>query len=384
MRFADVIGESNLKAELVENLNRHRVSHGQLFVGEQGSSAYPLSLAYASYLLCSNPKDGDSCGECANCYKMDRLEHPDLHLVFPVNDAKSGSSDKPTSDKYIEQWREMTLEREGYISIEEWYQRLAIENKQGIIRREEASEIIRKLSLKSFEGGYKIVIIYTPEAMGEQAANSLLKLLEEPPAKTLFLMVSSSADRIMGTIRSRVQATIVPPLSDEQVAAELQKRSLADGETAQRIAHSAQGNWGRALRICRDDQDGEVYQEFVSLMRLCYRSAYLEIFDWVNGIAGKNREFHKRFCSLSLEMLRDCYMEGIGARDLNFSIHTRGEFVSRFAPFANHTTMEDFVREYDLLLRDITRNGNTKIVFTHFALSLCKIFAIAKMELKNA
>ncbi|MFI3295466.1 MAG: DNA polymerase III subunit delta [Rikenellaceae bacterium] len=383
MRFAQVIALDKLKQQLRSDVNSSRISHAQMFCGEQGGGSYPLALAYATYIMCENPTHGDSCGECASCYKMDRLAHPDLHFVFPVNDAKASSTDKPTSDKYIQQWRDMVLDGAGYINISQWYKELGIENKQGLIRREEANEIIRKVSLKSFEGGYKVVIVFMPELLRDEAANSLLKVIEEPPAQTLFLFVSSQSDRIIGTIRSRVQSIVVPPLSDDEIAHELVAREITDRDTAQEIAHSVRGNWGRALQVAQSGEDDEIYQEFVGLMRLCYLSNYLGIFDWVNSISSRGREFHKRFCTVSLDLIRDCYMEGIGLSSLNFALPDRVAFVRKFAPFANHSTMDRFVQEYELLLRDLTRNGNSKIVFTHFALTLCKIFAIAKMEINK-
>lgn len=381
MRFSQIIGHDNLKKLLADSVDTSRISHAQLFNEIAGSGAYPLALAYASYIMCRNKTNGDSCGQCPECFKNDRLQHPDVHFIFPVNDAKSSGTDKPTSSKYITQWREYITECQGYPNISNWYQRLGIVNKQGIIRKEEASELLSKLSLKSFEGGYKIIILYQPETMNDQAANSLLKLIEEPPAKTLFLLVSDAADKIIGTIISRSQQLRVPLISDTLIEENLISRLDIDPKIVARIAHSANGSWGKAVEIAKESQDAEIYEAFVSLMRLCYTSNYLGIFEWVDGIVTSGREFHKSFCYTSIEILRNCYVKGIGIDKLNFALPEQQQFVERFAPYVNHFTIEKFIGEYELLLRDLTQNGNSKIIFTHFALTLCKIFAQAKQQL---
>lgn len=376
MQFKEVIGLDDLKSRLVDSVESGRIAHAQIFCGESGCGGYPLALSYASYLFCSNRVDGDSCGVCPSCYKMSRMEHADCHFVFPVNDPKG--DDKPTSDKYIGRWRDFVLGSGGYFSVKQWYEELKIENKQGLIRREDANELLHKMSLKSFEGGYKIVIFYLPETMRAEASNSLLKLIEEPPANTLFLFVCEDVHRLISTIKSRTQPILVPKLPAETISKRLVELGVSDADS---IARSANGNWLRAIELTKSDQTNALYDIFVDLMRLCYASNYLGIFKWVDTIAPLGRESHKAFCEFSLDLLRNCYMKGVGMDDLSFVLPSQKGFVEKFAPYVNHLTIEPFVAEYELLLRDLGQNGNAKIVFTHFALMLCKIFAQSKKEL---
>lgn len=376
MRFSEVIGLEELKSRLVSSSVIGRVAHAQMFIGDIGSGSYPLALAYATYILCHNPDNGDSCGVCPSCYKMRKMEHPDCHFVFPVNDPKG--DDKPTSDKYIVQWRNFVLGSGGYFSVKSWYEELKIENKQGIIRRDDADELLHKMSLKSFEGGYKVVVFYLPELMRVEAANALLKLIEEPPAKSLFLFVSEDSGRVLETIRSRTQHILVPKVSQDAISAKLTELGVANSAEISLISN---GNWLKALNLTKSDQEDAMYNVFVDLMRLCYASNYIGIFKWVDTIVPMGRESHKTFCSFSIDLLRNCYMRGIGMDRFSFVLPQQNGFVTKFAPYVNHLSLEPFIREYELLLRDLQQNGNAKILFTHFALMLCKIFAQSKKDL---
>lgn len=379
MLFSEIVGHNDLKKRLIESVQEQRVAHAQLFSCASGAGGYPLALAYATFLFCSDSakyERGDSCGGCSSCYKMAKMEHPDCHYVFPVNDPKG--DDKPTSDKYISQWRKFVLDSGAYFSVKQWYGEIKIENKQGIIRREDANEVLHKMSLKSFEGGYKVVVFYLPELMRSEAANALLKLIEEPPKGTVFLFVCENIHKLMETIRSRTQPILVPLLKEGEIAEKLLEIGVKNGTE---IAHCANGNWGRALELLKVDSDNSLQDIFVDLMRLCYSSNYIGIFKWVDTISPLGRESHKAFCEFSLELLRNCYIKGAGLDNLSFVLPSQKGFVEKFAPFVNHLTIEPFVREYELLLRDLGQNGNAKILFTHFALMLCKIFAISKKEL---
>lgn len=381
MQFSQIIGLNDLKKRLIDSVVGNRVAHAQIFCGESGSGGYPLAVAYATFLFCSDREKyerGDSCGVCPSCFKMSKMEHPDCHYIFPVNDPKG--DDKPTSDKYIAQWREFVEDSGGYFSVKQWYEVLKIENKQGIIRRDDANELMRKMSLKSFEGGYKIVIFYLPELMRVEAANALLKLVEEPPEKTLFLFVCEDTNRLITTIKSRTQPILIPKLDENTITEKLTQ--IGCSEPLQ-IAHCANGNWLKALELIKDDQSNALQDIFVDLMRLCYASNYLGIFKWVDTVVPLGREMHKAFCEFSLDLLRNCYIKGVGLDNLSFVLPSQRGFVEKFAPYVNHLTIEPFVNEYELLLRDLGQNGNAKIVFTHFALMLCKIFAVSKKELKR-
>ena len=384
MLFSEIIGHDKIKQQLVKSHSTGRIAHAQLFTSTQGGGGYPMALAYATYIMCKNPSATDACGVCSECYKMNKLEHPDCHMVFPVNDAKTQSDNPPTSDKYIKQWREFIVGNGGYFSVAQWYGKLAIENKQGIIRREEAAQLYAKLSLKSYEGGYKIAIVYLPELFKNEAANALLKIIEEPPAKTLFILVSENPDNIITTIKSRAQYISMRAVDDNVIAQNLIARNLvSDAKIAGKIAHSAMGSWETALSIANENaQKSQVAEQFVALMRLCYTSDYIAIFQWVETFIPLGRETHKEFANYSLMMFRNCYMKNLGLNHLAFVVPSAEQFTDKFAPFVGGKQIEQFVEQYELLLRDLFQNANAKILFTHFALSLCKIFAEAKKDLK--
>ena len=383
MLFSQIIGHDKIKQQLIDSYTTGRIAHAQLLSSTEGGGGYPMALAYATYIFCKNPSATDACGVCSECYKMNKLEHPDCHMVFPVNDAKTQSDNPPTSDKYITQWREFIASNGGYFTVNQWYSKLAIENKQGIIRREEAAQLYSKLSLNSFEGGYKIAIVYLPELFKNEAANALLKIIEEPPAKTLFILVSENPDNIITTIRSRAQYLPMRSVDESVIADNLVNKSLVQSsELALKVAHSSMGSWATAVAIASESENkSPISNQFTALMRLCYLSDYLGIFQWVETFIPLGREAHKEFATFSLNMFRNCYMKNLGLNHLSFVVPSAETFTDKFAPFVGGKQIEQFVEQYELLLRDLSQNANAKILFTHFALSLCKIFAQAKKEL---
>lgn len=381
MRLSDVVGHDITKKQLAATVADNRVSHAQLFVSDEGVGALPLAIAYAQTLLCtSRTADGDACGECANCYKMSRLEHPDCHFVYPVNKSKKAratgrSDEKPTSDQFIHLWRELILQTDGYISEEQWYDFIGLENQQGNINKEEANEILRKMSFKSVQGGFKIVIVWLPEKMMEAAANTLLKLIEEPAEKTLFLFVSQEPDRIIATIRSRTQIIRLAPLPETLIAEQLYKRGV---EHADKIAQAACGSLSRAIAMADSSCRSEDFDRFAELMRKGYANKYSELFDWAEQMAGIGRESQKMFCENSISILRDCYMTSINMPQITNTNPLTEKFVANFSPYVNHRTIELFIREFELLLSHIRQNGNPKILFSDFALKTSKILTLAK------
>lgn len=381
MLFDKIIGHDRVKEQLLHTIATGRISHAQLFVGGEGVGALPLAIAYAQAVMC---RRGTGCGECSECYKMERLEHPDCHFVFPVNKSKKARStghgdDKPTSDQFIHLWREFITSHAGYVGEQQWYEYIGIDNAQGNINREEANELMRKMSFKSFEGGYKVVVVWLPERMQEGAANALLKLIEEPAPRTLFLFVSESPDKIIPTIRSRMQTVSLADVPSETIARELVLRGACSEVDAMQIAHAASGSWSRALELCDQDGNADEYLDmFIDLMRRSYNGRYVELFDWAEQIALIGREGQKRFCQSALGVLRECYLSGLGMDHLAMSKPQSRTFVANFAPFVNHLTIEAFVAEFELLLRQIRQNGNPKILFPHFALSISKILNVAR------
>ena len=229
MQFKDIIGQEEVKRRLRETVRQGRISHALLFTGAEGTGALPLALAYAQYVNCRNRTEEDSCGECPECYRMQRLEHPDCHYIYPVNASKEAvatgrAAEKPRSEQFVHLWRQMIPETGGYLTEQEWYARLGIENQQGIINKSDANELVRQMGFKAFEGGYKTVVVWLPERLHETAANTLLKLVEEPPERTLFLFVSAEPEKIIATIRSRTQTVALAGVADDLIARELVAR----------------------------------------------------------------------------------------------------------------------------------------------------------------
>lgn len=391
MLFSEIIGHEQIKERLRETVRSGRISHALLFTGSEGTGALPLALAYAQYVHCRHRTEEDACGECPECYRMQRMEHPDCHYVYPVNTSKEAvatgrADEKPRSEQFVHLWRQVVPRWGGYLTEQEWYAELGIENQQGIINKNDANELVRQMGFKSFEGGYKTVIVWLPERLHESAANTLLKLVEEPPERTLFLFVSAEPERILATIRSRTQIVALPGVADEVIARELVARRGIEPERAEAVAHLAQGSWGAALRMTQEGANRtttEHQERFIQLMRLCYREKYLALFDWAEELAPLGREAQKQFCTTALEIVRECYLTGIGLENIAYSDPERALFCRNFAPYVSHITVEAFVAEFERLLAQIRQNGNARILFTHFAMSICKIVGTARSALKK-
>ncbi len=349
MKYSDIPGHDEIKAALRQMVRTGRLPHALLLSGAEGSVALPVAMATAQYVNCRSRTDDDSCGSCPECYKMERLEHPDVHYIYPVNTSKEAvstgrSDEKPTSEQFLHLWRRLIGETAGTLTEQEWYAALDIENKQGNINKSEANELVRKMGFKAFEGGYKTVILWLPERMHDTAANALLKLVEEPPARTLFFFVSAEPDKIIATIRSRTQHIALPGLAAGGV----------------------------------NEQQAEL---FIRLMRLCYGSKFIELFDWADEMASLGREQQKQFCAAGTSVLRSCYLLGVGMPQIAGTPEAHIQFCRNFAPYVSEVSIEPLIAEFELLLTHLRRNGNPKILFTHFAMSVSKIISHARSHL---
>lgn len=381
MQFKAIIGQEELKNHLVRSVGAGRISHAQLFTGDEGVGALPLAIAYAQYINCPNRQGGDSCGVCPSCHQIGGLAHPDLHFIFPVNTPKGKSSgEKPLSSRFMPQWREIVARTGGYFSEQQWYEAIEIDNKQGNISTFEADEIIRSLSFKAFESEYKIVLIWLPERMNVQAANKLLKILEEPWEKTLFLMVSESSDKLLPTILSRTQSVGIPALGMDVLTAYLVGKGLPQADAA-KIARLSRGSLLEADRLRENLTSGEGranFDYFVQLMRLSYENRHMELIEWAENVASLGREEQKTLMINSIRMLRDSYMLTAGLSDISYLFGKEYEFCKRFAPFVNNSNIEQLVAEMELVIRQIGQNGNPKIIFPHFALTVSKLIGPLK------
>ena len=377
MRFADITGQDDLKRHLAQTVDAGRVSHAQLFTGASGFGTLALAVAYVQYLCCRHRHNGDSCGECPDCRQIEALAHPDLHLVFPVNKQGKKSGEVIRSDEFLPQFRTLFAERRGYFSPQEWYDRLDLgKTLKGMIAAREADEIIRKLSFKSFEADYKTMLVWLPETMNEEAANKILKILEEPWERTLFILVSEHPDRLLPTILSRTQEVCVPRIAPEVLEREAFARGVADPLQARNMARLADGDLlelGHLVAGESDAQRKEHFDLFCSLMRLSYNDKHLELVTWAEDAAQLSREQQRGFLRDAARLLRESYMLHAGIREISYLWGEELAFCTKFAPFVDSQNIEPLIAEIESASAQIAQNGNPTIVFTHFALSVSKM-----------
>ncbi len=376
MQFKDIIGQEALKAHLRRSIETGRISHAQLFSGVAGTGALALALAYVQYLNCSHRHDGDSCGECPNCRQTEALAHPDLHWVFPVNKQGKKSGEVIVCDEFLPKFRQLFANHNGYFTPQMWYDELDLgKSLKGLITAKEADRIIEKLALKSFEAKYKCVIIWLPETMNEEAANKLLKILEEPWEHTLFLLVSERPDRLLQTILSRTQEVHIPRLTPEILIQEAHKAGISDPQEARNMARLADGSLITLRHLVEGEEDAqqrENFSLFCQLMRLSYNDKHLELLDWAEEAAQLTREQQRSFLTDSLRLLRESYMLHAGLGSISYLWGEEADFCRKFAPFIGNQNIEALVAEMESAMAQLSQNGNPTIVFTHFALAVSK------------
>ena len=375
MKFADIIGHNDLKRCLAAQIDAGRVSHAQLFSGLAGYGTLPLALAYVQYLFCPNRHDGDSCGECPSCRQVDALAHPDLHMVYPVNKQGKKAGEAVTSDMFIDRWRELWSEKRGIFSADDWYAKLDLgKTMKGLITAKESEEIIKKLSFKSYSSEYKAMIIWLPEAMNQEAANKILKILEEPWEKTLFILVSERPEQLLATITSRTQEVAVARIDVES----LKRVACNEGKAADEALTMARLAGGSILELrelingATDDVRAQSFELFTRLMRLSYNDKHLELFEWADDIAALTREGQRQFFLHALRLLRESYMMHAGLASISYLWGEELKFCRNFAPFIGNQNIEILVEEIERAMLQIQQNGSPRIVFTHFALAVSK------------
>ncbi|MBQ8775421.1 MAG: DNA polymerase III subunit [Alistipes sp.] len=376
MKFSDIIGHDDLKRRLRQQIDAGRVSHAQLFTGLAGYGTLPLALAYVQYLFCPNRHDGDSCGECPSCRQIEALAHPDLHFVFPVNKREKKSGEVVVSDLFIEKWREIWHEKRGVFSAEEWYERLDLgKTMKGLITAKESEEIIRKLQFKSYSSEYKAMIIWLPEAMNQEAANKILKILEEPWEKTLFILVSERPELLLSTIISRTQEVSVPRIdvATLQEVATAEGKSPAEALNMARLAGGSLLELGELMRGESDEMRHQCFELFTRLMRLSYNDKHLELFEWADDMTALTREGQRQFFLHSVRLLRESYMLHAGLGKISYLWGEEAQFCSKFAPYIGNQNIEALIAEIERAMLQIAQNGAPRIVFTHFALAVSKM-----------
>lgn len=360
MRFAEVIGHNEIGVRLRAGAQSGRVAHAQLFDGPEGSGTMALALAYAQYLHCTDSSEMDSCGICSSCKSYQTLQHPDLHWSFPF--FKKEGSEQSTSQPFQAAWRERML-KGPYFGQEEWLQAIGADKKQLFISVNEALEINRKLGLKSFQGGWKILILWLPEAMRVDTANKMLKLIEEPTNGTVMLFVSEHFDQLLATIRSRVQTIRIPRLSDLEAQEALSTHFSLEPELAEQWAHVFEGNLAAALRLRGTSDEGNDHALFAQWMRACFAKDSPTILQLSEEFTKPGREAMKQFLVYSMHMVRQCIVGNYGAQELVRLTQEEHEFAQKFAPFIHHGNV---LKLHELLEKahgDIAGNVNGRLVF---------------------
>ncbi|WP_300811645.1 DNA polymerase III subunit delta' [uncultured Bacteroides sp.] len=366
--FKDIIGQATVKERLTHEVCEGRIPHAQLFCGPAGAGKLALALAYARYLCCPNRNEKDACGTCPSCVKWDKLIHPDVHFAFPI--VKNAKTKKEVCDDYIAEWRRLLLGT-PYFNLNHWLDEMGNENGQAIIYARESDEITRKLSLKSSQGGYKIVIVWLPEKMHETCANKLLKLLEEPPRETVFLLVSENPDKILPTILSRTQRINIPKIEETDMAEALSQKYGVQPKDSATIAHLANGNFVTALETIHLNEENELFFNwFVSLMRLSYQRKIREMKQWSEQLASIGRERQKNFLAYCQRMIRENFVYNLHCKQMNYMTLQEQEFAVRFAPFVNERNVMGIMNELSEAQIHIEQNVNARMVFFDFALKM--------------
>lgn len=368
MFFKDVIGQHTAKQRLIQEVCEQRIPHALLICGNEGVGKLPLAIAYARYINCKNREETDACGTCPSCIKFNKLIHPDVHFVFPI--IKNAKAKKEVCDDYIAEWRRFVIEN-PYFTINHWLNEINAENSQAQIFAKESDEIIRKLSLKSSEGDFKIVIIWLPEKLHQVCANKLLKLLEEPPAHTVFLLISENPDAILPTILSRTQRFNMRHIDEQSIAYTLQSKYGIQDNDSHIIAHLANGNFIKALEAIHLNEEKKLFLDlFVNLMRLSYQRKIREMKLWSEQVAGMGRERQKNFLEYCQLMIRENFMYNLRQPELTFMTFDEQNFATRFSPFVNERNVMGIMRELSEAQIHIQQNVNAKMVFFDFSLKM--------------
>ena len=377
MFFRDVIGQQEVIGQLIKDAQAGTVPHALLFCGPEGTGKLQTAIAFSRYLLCRDKGTGtESCGTCPSCVKMDKLVHPDLHFVFPVINKSKTAGRSTISDDEIGIWREFVLENR-YFGFEDWMNAIDVENKQARIFVTESESITSKLSLKSVEGGYKIVIIWHAEKMKAECANSLLKLLEEPPAGTVFILVSDTPEQMLETIVSRTQRIEFKRIPIAEIEVSLTGPGYGlDSGNARKIAHFSGGSWLKAVKALRINAESEEFLDyFMQLMRFTYARKLKELKSWSENMAAGGREWQKRFLEYCQRMIRENFICNFHEPELNYMTEREEQFSVRFAPYVNEKNIIGLTNVISDAQRDIEQNVNSKMIF--FDLSL-KIIMLMK------
>lgn len=378
MKFSDIVGQNHLKNHLVNSVQKGRIPHAQLFIGPEGSGTLSMALAYAQYIICNNKGSENEGGSAACNLKFDHLQHPDLHFVYPVATTDSIKSN-PTSDDFLGSWIDF-LKETPYGSVNDWYEAIGIQKKQGNISVHEAASILKKLILKPFEGGYKVMIIWMAEKMNTEAANKLLKLLEEPTDKTVFILIAEDEKAILQTILSRCQILHFNALNEQEIVQGLIEKESCDEVDAYSIAKQAQGNYNKALKLRYNITNEYPFDEwFVTWVRAAFRAnknarVVSDLIKWSDEVAAIGREKQKLFLNHCMELFRQALLLNYNTSELAYMEPKVENFkLKNFAPFVNEHNILEIYQEIEDASYHIERNGNAKMIFTDLSIKLTRL-----------
>ena len=372
MLFKDIIGQEELISHLIQDVKNDKISHARLFLGTPGYGGLPLTLAFIQYLYCENKSDSDSCNVCSSCIKMNDLQHPDVHFSFPVVQA----IDK-FSDYFIKDWRAQIKEN-PYFNLTSWTETIDEKGRKPIISSEESLAIIKKLSLKSYEGGYKVMIIWMAEEMNPTCANKLLKILEEPPKNTIFILLADSQEGMLQTILSRTQILTIPSIQVEVLAKALSIRNGIDLSTAMSVAAMSEGNVIEATDLINVSEEKNVNREFfIELMRVCYKKDVINMIDWSEKISFIGKEKQKTFLKYSLHMFRQSMLKNYTENQLTKTSKEENDFLEKFSKFITGNNIFEFMNHFNDAYYHIDRNANAKILFTNLCFKVMRYIHVA-------
>lgn len=363
MLFKDVIGQQDAIDGFRQMAQHNRLPHALLLLGPEGSGKLNVALALAQYILCSNRTSEDACGVCPSCIKASKLVHPDLHFSFPT------VGTNVTSDKYLKNWRE-ALAANPYMNVQQWLQLIGAENKQGNINKEECLQIIRKLSLKTFEGSNKVLVMWLPEFLGKEG-NRLLKIIEEPPEGTTFILVAEQTERILNTILSRCQLVKIPGLQDEQIEAHLVQHHQLEKERASSIAYLANGNFNEALLLMSQKANDNA-SLFLDWLRKCYVGKSVELVEWVDAFAQIGRENQKYFIQYGLHFLREFLGIKLGIAQSRLQ-PAELKTANNLVKILEFDQVEALANLFSELAYAIERNANPKILMLDASIQVHKM-----------
>lgn len=381
MLFREILGLEKIKKELTSSYSQKRIAHAQLFNGPKGSGKLAIALAYAQLINCESFQNNNSCGKCSSCLKYLKITHPDLHIIYPV--IKKSSTDKPISDDFIGLWRQSIISN-PYQSLDKWMEsykesfieKVSNKKKEGVIYAHQIKELNRKLSLKIYEAKNRVVIIWRPEKMNIKAANKFLKILEEPPSRTILLLVSENKIALLPTVLSRLQIIEVPRYTVNETIS-----FFGDNKTPSFLNYCkrSNGDLGNLYNYNEDLENHDSFLEnFSSLMRVCFKNNIVEISSWVDQVSVKTRENQIKTLSYSISLIRECIIYNYSDKKINNLSQQEANFIKNFSTYIHEENSIQIISIFESVIKNIQRNANSKIILFDMSLRLVKLLKLKR------